>query len=849
MDEIRGLCRSVIGNVEKVIIGQREAIELILAALLCEGHVLIEDVPGVGKTMLAAGRRRVAGRDLQAAAVHPRPAAERRDGRVGLSTSSARKFEFIPGPAFSNILLADEVNRATPRTQSALLECMGERQVTVDGVTRPLPRPVHRPGHTEPDRVRGHFPAARGAARPLPDQDAARLPRRRAEGQMLLNLQRQHPIAALEPVFDGARLPELSAAGLGQSTSTRRCATTSCGSFRQRGRQPDLLLGASPRGSLALYKTSQAWAALHGRDYVLPDDVKRWRRSHWPTGAWSTRRARCAAGRRRPSSTSCWPDARSTLETAPEMLYLVATPIGNLGDITLRALEDPEERRRDRVGGHAQDRHPAEALTASRSRRSTFQEHNEDRAGERIMALLAEGKSVAIVSEAGTPGISDPGYTIVQRAIAAGEAGQHGARRRRRWSWPSCCPACPSTASPIAASRRTRAAPGAASSRSTPPPRTPWSSTKARTGSKSFLDDALAVYGDRPAAVAHELTKLHESVERGTISELLDRVGRSKPRGEYVIVVGGAGAALRAGGRPARRGRWRGSSAGGLTPRTTSMSELPIVLLLLLVIAILLRMDIIFYLVYVLAGTYGLARWWSARSLKHLQVDTSLHRPYLHGREAPPSTITIENTSLLPRLGCATTSRLRPNLRASGRLITPLALGPKETVELHYDLVGRQRGVYAVGPGRVATGDLFGFAEVQGAVDEARALVVYPRVIPLDASAPLTSRAPYGTIASRQPIFADPARVNGVRPYQPAIPCGRSTGRPARAPAQLQVKKTEPAVSLTTRHLPRFPRARLLPAPAVMSPRVGHRRRGLVGQLPDRAATGRGAGRATAGTR
>ncbi len=130
-------------------------------------------------------------------------------------------------------------------------------------------------------------------------------------------------------------------------------------------------------------------------------------------------------------------------------------------------------------------------------------------------------------------------------------------------------------------------------------------------------------------------------------------------------------------------------------------------------------------------------------------------------------------------------------------MIHALALGPKETVDLHYDLFGGQRGLYQVGPGRVTSGDLFGFVEVQGAVDERRTLVVYPRVIPMTA-APLTSRAPYGTIASRQPIFADPARVNGVRPYQPGDPVRTIDWKTSARSSGLQVKKTEPAVSLTT---------------------------------------------------
>lgn len=220
------------------------------------------------------------------------------------------------------------------------------------------------------------------------------------------------------------------------------------------------------------------------------------------------------------------------------MLYLVATPIGNLGDITVRALEilksvdvvaSEDTRKTGFLLKHFGISKP----------QMTFEEHNEDRAGERIMALLAEGKSIAIVSEAGTPGISDPGYTIVQRAIAAGEE----------------VSMAPGPAAVIMAVVLSGLAVHSFTYRGFAPhkggPRRRFLAVDASSPHtlvfyespyrvESFLVDALAVYGDRPAALAHELTKLHESVERGTISELLARVRRSKPRGEFVIVIAGA---------------------------------------------------------------------------------------------------------------------------------------------------------------------------------------------------------------------------------------------------------------------------------------------------------------------
>ncbi len=152
MDAIRSFADQIIANVEKVIIGQREAVELLLTALLCEGHVLIEDVPGVGKTMLARALAVSLGASFKRLQCTPDLLPNDVTG-VSVYNQQASRFEFIPGPAFANILLADEVNRATPRTQSALLECMGERQVTVDGVTRVAGSAFRRAGHPKSDRI------------------------------------------------------------------------------------------------------------------------------------------------------------------------------------------------------------------------------------------------------------------------------------------------------------------------------------------------------------------------------------------------------------------------------------------------------------------------------------------------------------------------------------------------------------------------------------------------------------------------------------------------------------------------------------------------------------------------
>ncbi|HET7768514.1 MAG TPA: MoxR family ATPase [Chloroflexota bacterium] len=273
--EIQEAARRLTTAVHTVVVGQDAAIELLLVALLVEGHVLLEDVPGVGKTLLARTMSRALGCDFRRLQFTP----DLLPGDVtGLSYFNQRtqEFEFRPGPIFTNVLLADEINRATPRTQSALLESMEERQVTVEGETRHVPRPFLVLATQNPVELEGTFPLPEAqldrfllrVSLGYPTEDDERAILRRFK-----ELPTADAVGRVEPVVVADALLALQTATRGVHVGDAVEGYLLSLVRATRGHEA-LDLGASPRAALALYRSAQARAALHGRDYALPDDIK-----------------------------------------------------------------------------------------------------------------------------------------------------------------------------------------------------------------------------------------------------------------------------------------------------------------------------------------------------------------------------------------------------------------------------------------------------------------------------------------------------------------------------------------------------------------------------------------------
>ena len=272
MTDIKSFGEKLFTNLEAVVIGKKTALDLITIGLLSQGHVLIEDVPGVGKTVLARTMAKSLGCAFNRLQFTPDMLPSDVTG-TSIFNQETRKFEFRPGPLFGQIVLADEINRATPKTQAALLEAMEERQVTVDGITHALPRPFMVLATQNPIEYEGTFPLPEAQL----DRFLLRLrlgyPAQPDEIRILENQQLRHPIESIESVISAEEVLEAAEAvrAIFVSAAVSRYITDLVLRTRQHS---DIYLGASPRGSLALFRAAQARAGLLGRDYVLPDDVK-----------------------------------------------------------------------------------------------------------------------------------------------------------------------------------------------------------------------------------------------------------------------------------------------------------------------------------------------------------------------------------------------------------------------------------------------------------------------------------------------------------------------------------------------------------------------------------------------
>jgi len=259
-------------NIARVIIGKDDVVELLLIALFCEGHVLLEDVPGIGKTTLAKSLARSLGCSFQRIQFTPDLLPSDITG-VNVYNQKTSEFEYRPGPIVAQVVLADEINRAGPRTQSALLEAMEERQVTVDGVTRLLPRPFLVLATQNPIELEGTFPLPEAQIDRFFIRLAVGYPEEHEERAVLRRFREDNPLAGLAPVVSSDQVQEIQRAV--RQVFVHPAVEEYIVRLTRATRQHSAIqLGASPRGSLALYHATQTRAAIQGRAFVLPDDVK-----------------------------------------------------------------------------------------------------------------------------------------------------------------------------------------------------------------------------------------------------------------------------------------------------------------------------------------------------------------------------------------------------------------------------------------------------------------------------------------------------------------------------------------------------------------------------------------------
>ena len=269
---VQTLADRAVLNVERAIVGKRREVQLVLLALLCRGHVLIEDVPGVGKTVVAKAFAKTIGCSFKRIQFTPDLLPSDVTG-VNIFNQQTQQFEFRPGPIVAQLVLADEINRATPKTQSSLLEAMEEAQVTVDGNTHKLPEPFIVLATENPIEYQGTFPLPEAQLDRFLIRLSLGYPGRENELQML---ERQHDIHPLETLGQAIGVEELLAAQAAVKTVrvASAVAAYAVAVVEATRRHESVQLGASPRGSLALYNTARAWAAMNGRTFVEPDDIK-----------------------------------------------------------------------------------------------------------------------------------------------------------------------------------------------------------------------------------------------------------------------------------------------------------------------------------------------------------------------------------------------------------------------------------------------------------------------------------------------------------------------------------------------------------------------------------------------